>query len=272
MEEYTNSPEMDDGSDMFIDAEPTSEAETDVEQPEQEKADPVQPEQKEAPAEKGPTTLKIKYNGEERDITLEEAVTLAQKGMNYDKVAGERDSLKNSKEKQILEKFAKASGVKVDDYIKYLEDNLHNSAVQAESDKIKAEYPDAPEKFIKELAEKRIGERKAAQEREETTQKQLEADAAKKKEMEPWLAFAARYPDRTELTPEEVKLVQAGRTPIEARLEYEKAQREKEVAELKLKLETQDKNKKNKEKAVGPVSSTAGDSPVDDPFLRGFNG
>ena len=69
MEEYTNSPEVvDDGSDMFLDDEPTSEITEDVEQPEQENADPVQPEQKEAPAEKG-QTLKVKYNGEEKELT-----------------------------------------------------------------------------------------------------------------------------------------------------------------------------------------------------------
>ena len=88
---------------------------------------------------------------------------------------------------------------------------------------MRTEYPDAPDKLLKELAEKRLSGKMLDREREETTQKQLEADAAKKRELEPWLAFAARYPDRAELAPEEVKLVQAGRTPIEARLEHEKS-------------------------------------------------
>lgn len=272
MDEYTNSSEaIDDGSDMFVEDAPTSDTQENVEQPEQENADTVQPEQKEAPAQKG-QTLKVKYNGEEKELTFDEAVILAQKGMNYDKVTAERDTLRNSKEKQILEKFAKASGMNIEDYTRYLEDNLRTSEINTEVERMRTEYPDAPDNLLKELAEKRLAGKIADREREETTQKQLEADAAKKRELEPWLAFAARYPDRAELAPEEVKLVQAGRTPIEARLEHEKAQREKEVAELKLKLETKEKNQKNKEKAVGSVSSTAGDSPVDDPFMRGFNG
>ena len=114
MDEYTNSSEaIDDGSDMFVEDAPTSDTQENVEQPEQENAETVQPEQKEAPAQKG-QTLKVKYNGEEKELTFDEAVILAQKGMNYDKVTAERDTLRNSKEKQILEKFAKASGMNIE--------------------------------------------------------------------------------------------------------------------------------------------------------------
>ena len=61
-------------------------------------------------------TIKIKYNGEERSITLDEAKTLAQKGMNYDHVVSERDT-KYQRELQFLDKVAARQGMTRAQYI-----------------------------------------------------------------------------------------------------------------------------------------------------------
>ena len=43
-------------------------------------------------AEEEEEKITVKYNGEERDITVDEAKNLAQKGMNYDHIFSERES------------------------------------------------------------------------------------------------------------------------------------------------------------------------------------
>lgn len=55
-------------------------------------------------------TLTIKYNGEEKRITLGEARILAQKGMNYDHVVAERDT-KYKRELDFLDKVAAGEGL-----------------------------------------------------------------------------------------------------------------------------------------------------------------
>lgn len=58
--------------------------------------------------------IKVKYNGSEVEYDTnsqrEEIATLIQKGMNYDHVLTERDSLKNSEEMAFLEEMAKKNG------------------------------------------------------------------------------------------------------------------------------------------------------------------
>ncbi len=74
-----------------------------------------------------PQTITVKYNGEERQISLEEAVVLAQKGMNYDHVVAERDS-KYKRELDVLERYAAMSGMSRDEYVRRLEEEEAASA------------------------------------------------------------------------------------------------------------------------------------------------
>lgn len=61
-------------------------------------------------------TITIKYNGEERDITLDEARILAQKGMNYDHVVAERDT-KYKRELDFLDRMAREKGMTRAEYL-----------------------------------------------------------------------------------------------------------------------------------------------------------
>ena len=99
MDEYTN-----ESVDMFLeglsdgDAEDTTPTEPE-EQPATESAVEEQPQEPEpdaedtTPAEENspeteekPQTITIQYDGQTKELTLDEAVTLSQKGMNYDRM------------------------------------------------------------------------------------------------------------------------------------------------------------------------------------------
>lgn len=88
--------------------------------------------EKTTPAAEESGTLTVKYNGEEKKISLEEAAVLAQKGMNYDHVVAERDS-KYKRELDVLERYASLSGMSRQEYVNRLEE-------EARSDEIRAAY------------------------------------------------------------------------------------------------------------------------------------
>ena len=91
MEEYTN---LSDGQDMFLDEPEETENTTPEEPAANEETKPEPETQTEPKSDAKPETIRIKYNGKEQDITLEQAVELAQKGMNYDKVLNERNGMR----------------------------------------------------------------------------------------------------------------------------------------------------------------------------------
>ncbi len=71
-------------------------------------------------AENAPFRLKVKYNHEELLLPEDEAVMLAQKGLNYDKVLQSLNELKSDKGLMLLESLSKECGY--DDRTKFLED------------------------------------------------------------------------------------------------------------------------------------------------------
>ena len=261
---------FDDGSDLFLD-EQTSESEEVA--PEATETQEVQEEHeaeesaKETPedAEVKPT-LRIKYNGEERDISMDEAVTLAQKGMNYDH-ALESLKKKNEKETEILEYFAKQNNMSKDEYLSFLDKQRTSVLMQQQLEQLKREHPDASEALLKELAEVKAKDRQREIEAEEARRKEKE----KAEELKPWQEFVEAYPEMKDINaiPKPVmESIQQGVRPVEAMLRHQLAEQQKETEELKKQLEIKEKNKKNKEKAIGSVESTGAETV--DPFLEGL--
>jgi hypothetical protein len=96
-----------------------------------------------------PQTFKVKYNHEERELTLDEAIQYAQKGMNYDHVYSELEQLRNHPGALWLQNQAKRYGMSVDDYI---------AAVQQQEEEEKLNelvQQNIPEEYAKEMLENR---------------------------------------------------------------------------------------------------------------------
>lgn len=114
MDETTIDSTVDESIDLFADEEPevdepTSEATEDSEEAESD----VQPAE-EQPADVPQTVLDIVYNGQAMSLTKEQAVELAQKGMNYDKIQQKLNEAQNSKANVTIAKLAQKNGVPVD--------------------------------------------------------------------------------------------------------------------------------------------------------------
>lgn len=201
--------------------------------------------------------LRIKYNGEEKDISMDEAKTLAQKGMNYDKILGERDQLAD-----IIDRYAGAAGMTREQFMNHLEQNLADYSDGIDIAKLKEAYPGASEDILKEIA-RRDRTIKESERKEREAKEKADRETAEQK---PWIDFFTRHPDvkAENLSEDLMSRVREGMTPTEAylMLENEKLKADADIAR---------QNKENLDRAVGSAKGNGG-KVKKDPFLEGFNG
>ena len=125
-----------DDDDMDLPDEPTSEPEKEVTEPQQEvpAVEQQQTEQQTAPEET--PFLDIVYNGQQMHLTKEQAITLAQKGQNYDKVMQQLEQARNSREKQMLAQLAQQSGMPYDQFLNSFGEQLRQSTIQVRAEQL----------------------------------------------------------------------------------------------------------------------------------------
>lgn len=190
-----------------------------------------------ADTEEKSETLRIKYNGEERDITLNEARVLAQKGMNYDHVLAERDT-RYKRELDFLDKVAAERGMTREQYI--------------------ASNEGSP---VMPRGEGYGGAERAAAERALAQVRRMHESAGFSG---PWSNLFRRYPElsRESAYTELSSSVKSGMTPLEAY--QQKLLREQENA-----LKITRNNGAAASRSVGSLEGDGGGEELDD-FLTGF--
>lgn len=278
MEEYTNlSTEAEGG--LFDDYAPEGQQEQAEPQAQPEAAAPEadaqeKPQEGEAQqegAQAKPQTLRVKYNGKEQEITLDEAVTLAQKGMNYDKVLSERNSLRvDARASELMRRMAEVNGMDLEQYVGFVENQQEAAILQREAQSIRDRYPDMPEDAVNEMAQMRAKEKRKAYEENAAARRKSDEEARQK----PWIAFLAEFPDYMdgrELPRGVVEGIERGLAPVEAMLRYRESEYEQRIKELETKLGAREQNQKNKKASVGSLASTAAEN-APDAFLQGFDG
>ncbi len=197
--------------------------------------------------------LTIKYNKEEKGLTMEEAIELAQKGMNYDKINEKFTNLNTT-----IEGLAKRNNLDIDTYIKKLNDTQFRYETNNEIKALKEQYPEASEDLIKELAEKRVNEKLVKQERIAENEK-AKQDELNQKEIERQVqVFESQYPDIdvSKLDDKVYSMMEKGYTLLEAYTIWQAEDINKSV------------NEANKKKSIGNTTST--DVNAKDYFLEGF--
>lgn len=206
----------------------------------------------ETKGEEKPQTVKLKYNGQEVEKTLDEVMELAQKGMNYDHVKGKLDAAeKAAPAAAVLKKFADAAGMSLEEYMQQAEGQLNAKAVKELTDK------GMPEQEAKELLELRA-KSKAADEQSAKAKKQQDDQAL-------WMDFVKQYPEVAKsgvIEPEVAKNIQAGMTPVQAQMAYENKQLKQQLAALQA-------GQNNRKAAPGSAAGTAGNA-QEDAFLKAF--
>ena len=212
--------------------------------------------------------LKVKYNKEEKDLTQEEAITYAQKGMNYDNILGKYNALKEQEGTlSELSKLAERANMSTNDLLTYLGNQWAEHELDNEVNALKEKYPQSDESLLIELAKSHIASRTnlASQQKQETAN-------ARKQEISRQLdIFSKRYPDvdAQSLDPKVYQLMKDNYTLLEA---YETVQAEVRAEEEKKKesLEKISKqNEENKKKSLGNTNNAGYDESNDD-FLSGL--
>ena len=207
-------------------------------------------------------SIRVKFNGEEKDITLSEARTLAQKGMNYDHVVSERD--RNKSAFDFLAEQAKSKGMTVEDYIAGERKNAEDQRILLKMEELRERDDDASDETLRSLAKLKLAEEEAQKKREEAEASETE----KNNEIEGWNKLFQAHPEliekdgQTKITDEVFKLVREGHSPTEA---YYMTR----IKELEDKSKIAEAEEKAKAKSIG---SLRGDQTTEeDAFLEGFN-
>lgn len=210
----------------------------------------------ESPVEETPDApfLEIKYNHETRGLTQEEARTLAQKGLNYDKFYGSIDQL------------ARMNGMSVSDYINSLHDTQMKFEVNKEVRELQKRYPDGDRDLLNEIAQKRVSERLARQ--NEISNQQ---DENLRAEMERQLTvFEKHFPnvDSAKLDRKVYDYMSDGYTLLEAYTLWksEEDAKQRSVDDSKARIAKQ--NEDNRKRSLGNTGNVS--SVEADDFLSGF--
>lgn len=217
----------------------------------------------------------LTWNGRETQVGRDELIALAQKGMNYDHVAGELDSRRQEAERygpalQMVERYASAAGMSVDEYARYLERNTLDAEVRR-----LVETEGLPPEHAREMAELRrqaeAGKRAAEEARQagDAARRQADVNAELGR-------LVARYPQvaaARELPREVYGLVAQGMDVVSA---YEHYQLKQEVAALKqqqaAKTKAKEVDDKNRRALPGSAKGLGDGGGEGDAFLKGFMG
>lgn len=200
--------------------------------------------------------IKIKYNHEEKELSIDEAAPYVQKGMHYDKIEG---TVKEAN------KLAKEMGfTSMNEMISSMRENYINAKVQDlvddgvhEAVARKLVTDDLREAESRQAAEEAEAEAKRAADEQTRVAKARDEDVS---------AFVKAYPGVTVL-PEEVKAANANGIPlVVAYAQYQARQAQIELQQLK-------QNQNTASRApVGGVTKHGGIADqASDPFMDGFD-
>jgi hypothetical protein len=198
--------------------------------------------------------IKVKYLHEEKEISLDEARELAQKGMNYDRLQERLNALQNDPRLSFVETQAKRYGMTVDQYLEAVrqqeEQERLNELVQK----------NIPEEYAKEIMENRKF-------REQYDSQQREAQAKERQQAE-YKDFIDSFPD---IKPEDIKSETWIKVNQGVPLKY--AFMEQKMAEMANEVNVLKTNQANTKKAPVSGASSNGSHEIasEDDFLKGFN-
>lgn len=204
-----------------------------------------------AEGQQTPETFTIKVNKEERTVSRDEVITLAQKGADYDRVKESAEQAKNDnvalKEQNakmqeaydLLTTLAEDSKVSIPELLDVFRVNRYKGQGLSEDA--------AKERVAREKVERELQSIKAEQ---QAAQNKPDNDRAKRELEE----FRKAYPDvalTTELVDSLMADVQAGLTMTQAYQKQEAAKKDERIRQLEADLEAERKNRENQISSPG---------------------
>lgn len=227
---------------------------------------PVQQQEQTPPAD-APKQWTLRHMDETRTVGEAEMVTLAQKGMDYDRIRGKYDESKPVME--LFGSFAKQAGMSIPDYVAFIRTQAKQATGMSEAEARRAVDLEDREAAVavKEAAEeqRQIAATQAAEARSNT-------EARRRADI---LEFQQTFPDVAKdpkSIPQEVWAdVRNGVSLVAAYSKYALAQARlaQQTAEQKAAASAQ--NQKNAARSSGSMRSAGENNKASDPFLDGWN-
>lgn len=211
-------------------------------------------------------TWTLRHMDETKNVGEAEMVTLAQKGMDYDRIRAKYDESKPAME--ILSIFAKQKGVSVADYVSFLRTEAKKADGLSEAE--------ARRSIELEDREAAVTAREAGQaaERQAAEQANAAANAAAQRRKADIDEFAREYPDvarNPDAIPKEVwDAVAAGSSLTVAYAKYTAKQAREEAERTRSAAQAAQQNIKNAARSTGSMQSAGQNAGGRDPFLEGW--
>ena len=242
--------------------EPAEERTEETEPAADESAEPEEPAQE--PQQDTPF-LTLKHLDETRTVTREEAVELAQKGMDYDRVKEKLDELRTFKSDNqdaidLIQSYAERNGMTIPEYLDFCrtQDIMHEKGVS--EDEAKAQ-------LALEKRERAVAKKEAEQQAREQAETQPKPEVSEQERVRQEVQqFMAVYPDvKPEDIPQDVfEIIQREKVPLTVAYgKWRIAQQEKELSSLR----AQDSARK---KSPGSLSGSL-KTPKRDPAFDGWD-
>lgn len=226
----------------------------------------VQTETTEQKADAPEKTWTLRHMDETKNVGEAEMVTLAQKGMDYDRIRAKYDESKPAME--ILSIFAKQKGVSVADYVSFLRTEAKKADGLSEAEARRSIELEDREAAVTAREAEQAAERQAAE------QANAAANAAAQRRKADIDEFAREYPDvarNPDAIPKEVwDAVAAGSSLTVAYAKYTAKQAREEAERTRSAAQAAQQNIKNAARSTGSMQSAGQNAGGRDPFLEGW--
>ena len=211
-------------------------------------------------------TWTLRHMDETKNVGEAEMVTLAQKGMDYDRIRAKYDESKPAME--ILSIFAKQKGVSVADYVSFLRTEAKKADGLSEAEARRSIELEDREAAVTAREAEQAAERQAAE------QANAAANAAAQRRKADIDEFAREYPDvarNPDAIPKEVwAAVAAGSSLTVAYAKYTAKQAREEAERTRSAAQAAQQNIKNAARSTGSMQSAGQNAGGRDPFLEGW--
>ena len=211
-------------------------------------------------------TWTLRHMDETKNVGEAEMVTLAQKGMDYDRIRAKYDESKPAME--ILSIFAKQKGVSVADYVSFLRTEAKKADGLSEAEARRSIELEDREAAVTAREAEQAAERQAAE------QANAAANAAAQRRKADIDEFSREYPDvarNPDAIPKEVwDAVAAGSSLTVAYAKYTAKQAREEAERTRSAAQAAQQNIKNAARSTGSMQSAGQNAGGRDPFLEGW--
>ena len=214
-----------------------------------------------------PKMWTLRYMDADKQVSESEMITLAQKGMDYDRIRGKYDESKPVME--LFGSFAKQAGMSISDYLSAIRTQAKQASGMSEAEAKRAVALEDREAAVSAREAEEAQRQSSAN---QAAQAKAAADARRSADI---AEFQKLFPDAAKdpkAIPQEVWAnVQSGMTLVSAYSKYavEQANAARQAAEQKASAASQ--NQANASRATGSMASAGENTGSKDPFLAGWD-